>query len=264
MSSALRFPTPDEVRSLSLHEFLGANDRAFLQRIFSAPPERYLARLANVGLTGLDRVLDVGCGFGQWSLCLASTNRATVAIEPEPIRLAVLEQIVGLLEHPGLDLRAGRAEELPVEDASADGAFCFGVLQYSDPKRLLGEIARTLRPGGIAYVLGKDIGGYLHDWLERKNVTADFDPRRCAVDAFANTLSLETRGVPADGTRWGDRIVSLEDAEKAAREVGLVVEGAGEEASVHAGGRTPEEDAPFFRTEYQGLRNSYEIVVRKP
>jgi len=266
VSASVRFPTLEELRGLSLFSYLGANDRAFLERIFATPPGRYLGRLRDVGLVGLRRVVDLGCGFGQWSLCLAATNQEVIAVEPQPIRLAVLEKIAELVEAEGLVLRPGRGETLPVESAEVDGILCFGVLQYADPDVLFAECARVLRPGGIGYVLGKDIGGYLFDWCEAPNATEDFNPRQCAADAFANTLSLETRGVPASGLRWGDRIVSQVRAEEAARGAGLLVHGAGPEGSVRLEGTRP--DAPeggrFFQTAYRGFPSSYELVVRKP
>lgn len=52
---------------------------------------------------------------------------------------------------PG-DVRAF-GEALPFLDASLDGVICAAVLEHvPDPHRILAEIRRVLRPGGVAYV----------------------------------------------------------------------------------------------------------------
>ena len=57
------------------------------------------------------RVLDLGAGTGALTRDLVARGLDVIAVEPDPNMRAVLETRV-----PGADVRAGSAEDLPVED----------------------------------------------------------------------------------------------------------------------------------------------------
>jgi SAM-dependent methyltransferase len=97
------------------------------------------------------RILDAGCGSGQW---LADLETWGASRE----QLAGLDLVAERVEHararlPGADIRLGDASELPWEDAS------FGLVLQSmmfssilDPgvrAAAAGELARVLEPGGL-------------------------------------------------------------------------------------------------------------------
>jgi ubiquinone/menaquinone biosynthesis C-methylase UbiE len=53
-----------------------------------------------------------------------------------------------------VDLRSGRLEDLPIDDASLDAAVLSLVLHFVvDPVAVLGDVARTLKPGGRVLVV---------------------------------------------------------------------------------------------------------------
>ena len=55
--------------------------------------------------------------------------------------------------NPGAELKVAAAEALPFEDAGFDAVLCIEVVRYlSDPRPALLELARVLRPGGLALV----------------------------------------------------------------------------------------------------------------
>jgi SAM-dependent methyltransferase len=55
--------------------------------------------------------------------------------------------------NPEVDLRVARAESLPYDDASFDAVLFVEVVRYlPDPRPALQELARVLRPGGLALV----------------------------------------------------------------------------------------------------------------
>lgn len=66
----------------------------------------------------------------------------------------------------GLNAIEGRAECLPVSDASVDAIVCSVVLPYTDQRRAIAEWSRVLRPGGIVNVTCHGIG-YGLDYLIR-------------------------------------------------------------------------------------------------
>jgi len=96
---------------------------------------------------GARRVLDVACGTGV--LARAAGARLGPAgnvtgIDPNAGMLAVARR-----KSPGITWRAGRAEALPLDDASFDAVLCqFGLMFFEDRAAGLREMMRMLRPGG--------------------------------------------------------------------------------------------------------------------
>lgn len=87
-------------------------------------------------------MLDIGCGAGD-------LLREYLARDCEAVGLEIDDALVHRHRAAGLDVRLGRAEELPFEDASFDRILCSVVVPYTDPRRTVAEWARVLRPGGI-------------------------------------------------------------------------------------------------------------------
>lgn len=100
------------------------------------------------------RVLDVGCGSGFHLPQFASYAAAPLGVEPHlPLAVAARDRLRG----SGIGVIAGSAEALPLADASMDiaharWAYFFG--PGCEPG--LAELARIVRPGGIAMVLDND------------------------------------------------------------------------------------------------------------
>ena len=109
-------------------------------------------------LTGQERALDVGCGPGALTAELVQHlgQAAVCAIDPAPSFVAAARA-----RFPGVDVRTGRAEELPFPDASFDIALAQLVVHFmSDPVRGLTEMARVTRPGGwVAACVWDHAGG---------------------------------------------------------------------------------------------------------
>jgi SAM-dependent methyltransferase len=109
-------------------------------------PESELNVLGDVG--GLD-ILELGCGAAQWSIGLARLGARPVGLDLSPTQL---EQAREALERAGLGfpLIEASAESVPLDDDSFDIVFCdHGAFNFADPRRLVPEAARLLRPGGL-------------------------------------------------------------------------------------------------------------------
>jgi SAM-dependent methyltransferase len=109
-------------------------------------PESELHVLGDVA--GLD-ILELGCGAAQWSIGLARLGARPVGLDLSPTQL---EQARDALERAGLDfpLIEASAESVPLDDRSFDVVFCdHGAFNFADPRRLVPEAARLLRPGGL-------------------------------------------------------------------------------------------------------------------
>jgi ubiquinone/menaquinone biosynthesis C-methylase UbiE len=108
-------------------------------------------------LAGAD-VLDIGCGTGFHLPRLASRSARVVGVEPHLPLVALARRRVAAASLPlPIAVLAGDAEALPLRDNSIDvvharWAFFFG----AGCERGLAEVARVLRPGGIACLVDND------------------------------------------------------------------------------------------------------------
>jgi ubiquinone/menaquinone biosynthesis C-methylase UbiE len=109
-------------------------------------------RLAELlGLSGSERVLDVGSGLGGPSRFLAwryGVHVSGVDLTAEFVRIAeMLTQRTGLTGK--VDYRQGNALELPFDDASFDVVWSQNAaMNIADRDRLYREMRRVLKPGG--------------------------------------------------------------------------------------------------------------------
>lgn len=109
------------------------------------------ARQAITKRTGIrtgSRVLDVGCGSGEFLELLDRTGATTAGIDPAPAMIELARAHV-----PAADLRLGDAECLPWPDGSFDVVTAVNALQFADdPRAALAEMARVTAPGGLVAV----------------------------------------------------------------------------------------------------------------
>jgi ubiquinone/menaquinone biosynthesis C-methylase UbiE len=107
----------------------------------------HLARRCGL-VEGAD-VVDIGCGTGLSSRPLIERGARVIGVEPDEAMLARAEATLG--EHARF-LR-GRAEELPLPDASADLVVAAQAAHWFEEPDATNEILRVLRPGGhVAFV----------------------------------------------------------------------------------------------------------------
>lgn len=97
-------------------------------------------------------IVDVGCGYGRTLAELRDAGYTRL------LGLDISERLIdrGQALHPDLDLRVQASPRLDLPDASRDAALVFAVLTCmvddEDQRRLIAEIRRVLKPGGILYV----------------------------------------------------------------------------------------------------------------
>jgi SAM-dependent methyltransferase len=111
----------------------------------------YLPTLVDFSGYAGRRVLEIGCGIGTDLVRFARGGATVVGID--------LSETAGRLARTNLALHSsspggivvGNGAGLPLPDESVDVVYAHGVLQYSaDPRALVQESQRVLRPGGTA------------------------------------------------------------------------------------------------------------------
>ena len=103
----------------------------------------------------------------------------------------------------GLHVVTGHAEHLPIENGVCDGVICKGVIPFTEERTAFREIARILKPGGIAHLWYLGSGFYLRllvmgsgGWLKQ---------RFYGLRTIINTWIFAVPGhvLPGD---WGDTV----------------------------------------------------------
>ena len=114
------------------------------------PVSSHLRRLARrIGIGQGMRLLDVGCGTGEW--LRAARERGA---QPSGIDLSHKAIDASKAAMPEGDFRCGPAETLPFPDASFHWVTCLGSLEhFVDPARALREMARVARPDAELLIL---------------------------------------------------------------------------------------------------------------
>lgn len=95
-------------------------------------------------------LLDVGCGWGRWSLASARAGLDVVGLDPSLGAVLTARRVAGQL---GLRARfvVGDARSLPFPDAAFGTVFSYSVLQHFAAESVeasLDEVRRVLVPGG--------------------------------------------------------------------------------------------------------------------
>jgi SAM-dependent methyltransferase len=89
-------------------------------------------------------VLDLGAGTGKLTRVLTRRYVRVIAVEPLDGMRAILERVV-----PDAEALAGRAEKIPLPDASVDAVFAGQAFHWFATDEAMAEIARVIRPGGV-------------------------------------------------------------------------------------------------------------------
>lgn len=190
-------------------------------------PERLQRRLlADLPLAGEDRVLDVGCGTGVTSRCLAERAGRVDAIDHSRPQLSRARATsddrestdVGgneASDSAAVHWTLGDAAALPYRDDAFDAVVSVGaVLYFPDPVAVLAEARRVTRSGGRLLVAGFNRLPFpswnpAENWASVANETlfetADREKAREQVTA-AGWTDVETR---VTGLAWHPRLIRV-------------------------------------------------------
>lgn len=162
--------------------------RPALSRLLRIPPERrgLISSALQVPLNdrppnGLS-VLDVGCGFGEFSAAYQDLGATVTATEINP-------QLAERVRRHGIVCHVGQLEDLALPERSFDLILFRAVLyRTADPARTIAEAKRLLKAGGRISVLDPCPGLEGVDYFARKQ----YPQGRyyiCDADVFASMLA---------------------------------------------------------------------------
>ena len=94
-------------------------------------------------------VLDLGCAGGFMAEALAARGAQVTGIDPAAEAISAA-RAHARAQNLRIGYDVGVGEALPYEDSSFDAVVCVDVLEHvADLNKVLAEVARTLRPGGM-------------------------------------------------------------------------------------------------------------------
>jgi SAM-dependent methyltransferase len=153
----MRLNDPELVRRQYASED-GLAVRRDSQLRFREGPDAFDAAFAAVAKAEPRRVLEVGCGMGNFAERVArETTAEVVATDLSP-------RMVDVARERGLDARVADVQALPFADGDFDCAVANAMLYHvEDLDRALAELARVLEPGGqlVAVTIGAEHMGEL-------------------------------------------------------------------------------------------------------
>ncbi len=175
--------------------------------------------LAELPLDGA-RVLELGCGRAEKTRALAESGRVReiLALEVDSIQHARNLQITDL---PQVRFLHGGAEAIPADDASVDLVILFKSLHHvpvAHMDQALAEIARVLRPGGLAWisepVYAGDFNEVIRLFHDEKTVREAAFAAECrAVEggilALDRQFFFQTRSHFADFAEFDTRMIQV-------------------------------------------------------
>jgi ubiquinone/menaquinone biosynthesis C-methylase UbiE len=161
----MNFPNIEEIISYAGSEY----EKDFLRMEFEPGLEYYLSRLDQIMFSG-GHILDAGCGAGQWTIALAQRFNKVSAIDLKPERLNVLKAVSEKMSCNNIQIDTGSIESLPYKENTFDAVFCYGVIMFTDIKKVLSEFHRVLRPGGRIYICF-NADGWSHYLIEERSKT---------------------------------------------------------------------------------------------
>ncbi|MCQ9205006.1 MAG: class I SAM-dependent methyltransferase [Omnitrophica bacterium] len=234
--------------------------RDFFLRMYQKPEEIYIKRIRNINFVDKSCVLDAGCGFGQWSIALASLNKLVYAIETDMTRLEVARKVANQIGVKNIKFMRVDIENIPMQGASVDAIFCYSTIYYTDLKKTLNEFYRVLKPNGKLYFNTNGLGWYIYNIIERPYSAIDFDPQQIASEAVK--IFLDDFEGKCAGSERQPVITSRHIIRKILSETGfdeVIVEGEGKIVAI----ADRDLSLSFFEENYYGQEGVFEVLCKK-
>ena len=256
MSETNEIEIPDRL----LHR-LNANDSGFLQRVYSDGLNKYKERLIRIGFVNKKKILDAGCGFGQWTFAMAQTSHQVLGIDVDSERISVSTQLASINDFKNVEFRQASLEDVPYPEETFDAIFCYSVVYLTDYRKVFRDFFRSLKRQGDLYICTNGPGWYLYNIIQGPNPSIDFHPRQYGIQTFWNTLIRKRSGF---SPRAGARIMTPSSTKRALDKSGFEIVALGAEGTLTIDDEHPLPPSPNYDATYMGLVNVFEVIAHKP
>jgi len=99
------------------------------------------------------KILEAGCGIGNYVISLSKMRHDTVGIEIDPERVDIAKKNMKKFGISDEKILQGDLSNLPFKDGEFDAIFCHGVIEHiADSERAVKEMARVLKKDGYAMI----------------------------------------------------------------------------------------------------------------
>ncbi|CAL9570720.1 class I SAM-dependent methyltransferase [Streptomyces sp. enrichment culture] len=165
------------------------------------------------GITGQDRVLDLGCGSGQTTrlAALRAPRGHALGLDLSGPMLAEARSSAEREGVANVSFVRGDAQVHPFEAGAFDAAVSrYGVMFYADPLAAFGNIGRALRPGGrLAFVCPADavLNGWVTAMASLRDVLPVGDFGRPGLPGMFSLAAPERIGDVLTGAGFVDLVV---------------------------------------------------------
>ena len=157
------------------------------RKAWSVPAKDVVEVLDLLKERGTKKVLDLGCGVGRHSILLAKSGFAVHALDGSDTGIAHLED---MCKAENIDINATCAEmtNLPYQDSYFDYILAWNVIYHGNlsvVKRVLSEVLRILKPGGIFQLT----------MLSKRN--SEYNHGKCiSLNTFVNDADISDKNHP--------------------------------------------------------------------
>ena len=230
----------------------------FFRRVWNTESDIYLNRIKSIGMSGLERVLDAGCGYGQWTFPLAQMNKFVLGVDVEENRVDVASKLFQSLRVKNAIFEQGDIEKLDLYEEGFDGIFCYSALYFTDYRKTLKRFHNLLKPGAHLYFSTNDIGWYFYNILNEHNSTADFSSSEMGMDAIDNSIKYFS------GSRYDKGKMIVMPKEQVMQElvnIGFIIKQIGGDGKIDVSGTGG--GVSFYDEFYSGFQMVYEVLCQK-
>ena len=170
-----------------INQSLSKFESLFLRRIYNQDLDPYIGRLAKYeNLQNHSLILDLGSGFGQWSMALSKYNSHIVSLELELPRLKVQDNLVQNLELKNISLCNSNMVHLPFSKDTFDCIYAYSSIYFEDHTKVLNEISRVLKHQGTVYLNVNSFGWYIKNLFARNRKYGEYNIRLMAFKSITS------------------------------------------------------------------------------
>nr|WP_320161284.1 class I SAM-dependent methyltransferase [uncultured Methanoregula sp.] len=181
--------------SNSMWNSLSEYDKSFVLLHFSCEKtlDFHKKELEHLGFNNLEKVLDAGCGMGQWTIALAELNQSVEGIDMSENRLKIARDLATNHKMINCNFIEGNLEKLPYDDESFDAIYCCQCFMFTHMKKTISEFNRVLKQNGKIFINVNDIGWYVFLIIDKGLKQKQFGSIIPAFNCIFNSFLLTDR-----------------------------------------------------------------------